>query len=146
MMDLEDLYHDVILDHGKSPRNLRDIGDADGHAEGFNPLCGDRVTVYVKRGDGAIEDISFTGAGCAICMASASMMTQRLKGVTVDKAHDDFKKFTGMLTCEGDAPDLGKLLALGGVRRYPMRVKCATLAWHTLAAALEHNRDPVTTE
>jgi nitrogen fixation NifU-like protein len=147
MMDeLRELYQEVILDHGKHPRNLRKLPDANRHAHGNNPLCGDRVTVYMKIGrDGLIEDVSFEGRGCAISTASASMMTEILKGRTEAEAHRLFEHFHAMCTGdetafaprEDEDPDaFERLLMLSGVRQFPMRVKCATLAWHTMNAAM----------
>jgi nitrogen fixation protein NifU and related proteins len=145
MSDLSDLYQQLILDHGKRPRNLRAIDDADRTAEGYNPLCGDHVTVYVKLLDRTLDDVSFTGAGCAICTASASLMTQAVKGRREADAEAMFEAFHDLLTREtasGNGSqqndiDLGKLEALAGVKKYPIRVKCATLPWHTLHAALQ---------
>lgn len=151
MSDLTDLYQELILDHGKSPRNMRELEHADHQAEGYNPLCGDRVTVFINLDDDTIEDVSFNGSACAICTASASMMTQRIKGESREHVETLFDDFRRMLAGdEDDGTDweqrLGKLSALGGVRRYPMRVKCATLPWHTLKAALDDRGEPVTTE
>ena len=148
MNDLAELYQEIILDHGKRPRNFREIEDADRSAEGFNPLCGDKVRFFVKLHDGTIEDVSFTGAGCAICTATASLLTQHLKGRTVGDAGAAFDLFMQLLTGPEADPDpaLAKLAALAGVRRYPMRVKCATLPWHTIKAALEQADSVVTTE
>jgi nitrogen fixation NifU-like protein len=152
MSDLRELYQEVILDHGKRPRNFRAVEGADRTAEGYNPLCGDKVTVYAKVAGGVIEDLAFQGAGCAISTASASMMTTALKGKTVAEAERLFDRFHGMITGaaakEGGpsaADDLGDLVVLGGVREFPMRVKCASLAWHTLRAAL-HDGGTVSTE
>ncbi|RMH16919.1 MAG: SUF system NifU family Fe-S cluster assembly protein [Acidobacteria bacterium] len=138
MSDLRELYQEVILDHYRKPRNFTVLRDATGEGVGHNPLCGDRVRVWVKIGDeGVIEDVAFQGEGCAISTASASLMTEAVKGKTVDEAEDLFARFQSMLTGDdGEHPDLGKLEALAGVREYPIRVKCATLAWHTLHAAL----------
>ncbi len=147
MSDLSELYREIILDHGKRPRNHRAMDDADRHAEGFNPLCGDRMTVYLKTSGDRIDDMSFTGAGCAICMASASMMTKRMGGATMADAAGVFDDFRDMLVGEDDPSDrLGDLAALAGVRRFPMRVKCATLPWHTMKAALAGDAVAVTTE
>jgi nitrogen fixation NifU-like protein len=150
MSDLRELYQEVILDHGKRPRNFRVLEDADGQAEGFNPLCGDRVTVYVKRRGDVIEDIAFQGAGCAISTASASMMTSRLKGKTTREAEELFTRFQAMITGAANHADgdewLGDLGTLAGVREFPTRVKCASLAWHTLRSALRGDRPRVTTE
>jgi nitrogen fixation NifU-like protein len=150
MSDLRELYQDVILDHGRNPRNHRALDGADFRAEGHNPLCGDRLTVYVKMKGDRIDEVSFEGAGCAISVASASMMTAALRGSTLDEARDKFRAFHDLLTCrldaDADESALGKLVVFSGVGRFPVRVKCATLAWHTLRAALEHRQDPVSTE
>lgn len=150
MPDLRELYQEVILEHSKAPRNYRRLKDAKHHAEGFNPLCGDRLTVYVDLEGDAIRDISFEGSGCAISKASASMMTQSVKGRTkqeVDALFDNFRRLvTGQLNGETGAPDLGKLAAFSGVSEYPVRVKCATLPWHTLRAALHGEHEAVSTE
>ena len=140
MADLRELYQEVIFDHYKRPRNFHRLAGADCFAEGHNPLCGDRITVYLKTRDGVIEDISFEGSGCAISTASASLMTEVLKGRTLADAERLFAGFHAMVTdAEGaSCPDLGKLEVLSGVREFPARVKCATLAWHTLNAALRH--------
>ena len=147
--DLAELYQEMVLDHGKSPRNHRAIESPDRTAEGYNPLCGDQVTVYLAFDGGAISDVSFESTACAICTASSSMMTRALKGKSEAEARAMFASFQTLLTDETVAPDedtLGPLVALGGVRRYPMRVKCATLPWHTLKAALDEASDPTTTE
>jgi nitrogen fixation NifU-like protein len=148
MADLEDLYQEVILDHNKSPRNFRRIENPSHTAEGYNPLCGDQVTVYVRLRDGRIEDISFQGSGCAISKASASMMTAELKGKPESGAVELFDKVHRMLTGEGaeGAQGLGKLAVLSGVCKFPARVKCASLAWHTLNSALQGGRDVTSTE
>jgi nitrogen fixation protein NifU and related proteins len=146
--ELRELYQEVILDHSKHPRNLRAIEDAR-HAEGNNPLCGDIATIYVKLKGDVIEDASFVGRGCSISTASASMMTESLKGKTRKEAEALFQKFHRMLTEDGSDPDrqsLGKLVVFSGVREFPVRVKCATLAWHTLRAALENLPEVATTE
>ena len=136
-----DLYQRVILDHNKNPKNFREISGATHSCEGFNPLCGDRLTVYLMVGDsGAIEDVSFIGQGCAISKSSASMMTAHLKGKTVEEANVIFEEFTKMsrgdLNPETDKNHLGKLSIFEGVREYPSRTKCATLSWHTMKSAL----------
>jgi len=149
MTDLRDLYQELILDHYKRPRNRRRMEPVDRHAEGYNPLCGDRINVYLKMTDGVVRDVSFEGSGCAISTASASLMTEALKGKTVEETRDLFSRFHRLLTTEQSAnqePDLGKLEAFAGVRQFPVRVKCATLAWHTLKAALEQQHETVTTE
>lgn len=150
MSDLRDLYQEVILDHGQKPRNFRAIEGSTADAEGVNPLCGDRVHVYVtKRGD-TLEDVAFTGDGCAISKASASLMTQGVKGRTTGEFERLFEEFHGLVTgrpgADAGSATLGKLAAFGGVAEFPVRVKCASLAWHTLRAALAGRPDPVTTE
>jgi nitrogen fixation NifU-like protein len=146
--DLRDLYQEVIFDHYKRPRNNRALEEANHHAVGHNPLCGDKVTIYVKVDDGVIEDVAFEGSGCAIATASASMMTEALKGRKLEDVEKLFHGFHDMVTSPPDstAPPLGKLDALRGVREFPARVKCATLAWHTLQAALRAQEHPVSTE
>jgi len=145
--DLRDLYQQVIMDHNKKPRNFRDIEDADHVAHGNNPLCGDALVVYVKLNDDVIEDVSFQGSGCAISVASASLMTEALKGKTIAEADEIYKQVHAQMTGETmDLSGLGKLEVLGGVREFPARVKCATLSWHTMHSALEDNDDSVTTE
>lgn len=145
--ELEDLYQQVILDHNKRPHNFRAIANGQ-QAEGYNPLCGDRVTVYVQVKDGRIADVSFQGSGCAISKASASMMTDSVKGKTLAEAEALLERFQRMITGAADEPaeDLGKLSALAGVRQFPMRVKCASLAWHTLRAAAAAPGEVVSTE
>ena len=148
--ELRDLYQDVIIDHGKRPRNFRTLADASCTAEGFNPLCGDQLRIYIKLADGVIEDIAFQGAGCAISQASASLMTLAVKGKTPQEAQALFVRVHTLLT-EGPnarvtAAELGKLAVLSGVWEFPVRVKCATLAWHTLRSALEGDHSPVSTE
>jgi nitrogen fixation NifU-like protein len=137
--DLNDLYQEVILDHNRNPRNFRALPDANRRAEGDNPLCGDHFTVFLKLDNDLIRDVSFQGAGCAISKASASMMTEHLKGKTVAQARDCFARFQRMLAAgqAGEEKALGSLCALGGVHKFPMRVKCAILSWHALLAALE---------
>jgi nitrogen fixation NifU-like protein len=149
MSDLTDLYQEVILDHNRRPRNFRTIDEATRKQEGYNPLCGDRLTLYVKLEGDVIEDLAFQGVGCAISKASASLMTDALKGKTVDEARAMFERFHDMVMSAPDAPtpDLGKLSVFAGVREFPTRVKCASLAWHTLKAAVsEENGAPVSTE
>lgn len=144
--DLQDLYQQVILDHGRKPRNFRENPDASNKADGYNPLCGDQVTVFCKINGDRIEDVSFVGKGCAICTASASMMTQTLKAKTVSEARELFETFHEMVTADVESGSgLGKLGVFAGVRKYPMRVKCATLPWHTLQSSLTEG-DTVTTE
>lgn len=136
-MDLQNLYQELIIDHGTEPRNHHALNNCSHDAEGFNPLCGDKIHVYVLVEDQKISDISFVSKGCAISTASASIMTEVLKGKTVTEAIHLFQEFQHLLTSDDPAPDsLGKLAALSGVRQYPSRVKCATLAWHTLKDAL----------
>ena len=149
MSELSDLYQEVILDHNRRPRNFRVIDQASRQQEGYNPLCGDRLTLYVTLDGDRISDLAFQGSGCAISKASASLMTETLKGKTVAEARELFEKFHDMVTSSPDteAEDLGKLSVLSGVREYPTRVKCASLAWHTLKAAVSGETDgPVTTE
>jgi len=150
MSDLRDLYQEVIFDHNRNPRNFGRLDEANRQAEGFNPLCGDELCLYmVVDGDGVITDITFEGRGCAISKASASIMTETLKGKSEDEAQAYFKSFHAMATGEGELaalPDAEKLEVLGGVREYPTRVKCATLAWHTAHAALARETTPVSTE
>lgn len=147
-MDLKELYRDVILDHNRHPRNFGKLDPADAHAEGHNPLCGDRLSLALRMNGDRIEDVRFEGKGCAISTASASLMTEAVKGkdrATVGKLFQDVHT---LLTQDGaTAPaQLGKLAALAGVREFPMRVKCATLCWHTLNAALNRSEAPVSTE
>jgi nitrogen fixation NifU-like protein len=143
MEDLRELYQEVILDHSKRPRHFREMAEANHHADGHNPLCGDRITVYLRVEDDVIEDVSFQGAGCSISTASASMMTDALKGRTVSEARALFDRFHDLVTsdpshaAENAAPELGKLAVFSGVCEFPMRVKCASLSWHTMKAALE---------
>ena len=150
MTDLRELYQEVIIDHGRHPRNFGVCQDANRHKEGFNPLCGDKITVHVLEKNGVVENLSFEGAGCAISMASASLMTESLKGKTIQEVDKIFSEFHEVVTHK-DTPEelkdkLGKLAVLAGVAEFPVRVKCATLAWHTLNAALHNNPDKVTTE
>ncbi|HEX6972939.1 MAG TPA: SUF system NifU family Fe-S cluster assembly protein [Vicinamibacterales bacterium] len=139
MSDLSDLYQEVILDHNKRPRNFHELERPSHKAEGYNPLCGDRLNVFVKVEDNVITDVAFMGSGCAISKASASLMTDAVKGRTVDEARALFERFHRMVTTPPDkgVEDMGKLSVLAGVREFPVRVKCASLAWHTLKAALE---------
>jgi len=151
MSDLRELYQEIILDHNRRPRNYRCPADANREAHGDNPLCGDRVTVYLTLQDGVVKDVGFQGRGCAISMASASLMTELLKGKTEAEARALFRRFHGTITGkavpeEQDDPEADKLAVLSGVREYPMRVKCATLSWHTLLAALDRENRPVSTE
>jgi nitrogen fixation NifU-like protein len=148
MADLRDLYQEVILEHSKAPRNYRVLAPPSTQAEGFNPLCGDRCTVYLSLKGDVIEDISFQGSGCAISRASASMMTQSLKGKTTHEAEQLYEQFHSMVTGATNAhsEQIGKLAVFAGVSEFPARVKCATLAWHTFKAALHNEREPITTE
>lgn len=149
MADLRELYQELILEHSKTPRNFRALLDADRSIEGFNPLCGDHFTIYLKLDGEVIKDISFQGAGCAISKSSASVMTQVLKGKTRAQAEALFQKFHGMVTGEAkdvDLEALGKLAVFSGVSEFPVRVKCATLAWHAMHAALEGKQEAITTE
>ena len=141
-MDLRELYQEVILDHSKRPRNFRELPGANRSAEGYNPLCGDRATVYLLVEDDVVRDVSFEGAGCSISTASASMMTDALKGRTTAEARALFESFHELVTADPSrsataGAELGKLAVFAGVHEFPMRVKCASLAWHTLKAALE---------
>ena len=147
MFDLKDLYQEIIVDHNRAPRNFREIENADITAEGYNPLCGDKLTVYAKMVAGVISDVSFQGEGCAISVASASLMTDQLMGKTEAEAKNIFETFHELVTdreSEIDLEKVGKLGALAGVREFPARVKCATLCWHTLNTALDdhdHGKD-----
>ncbi len=143
---LRDLYQEVILDHNRRPRNFGALPSSNHQAEGYNPLCGDKVTVFLDMEGGRIQNVSFQGAGCAISTASASLMTEALKGKTAEEARKLFQEFQGLVTKGQDSEDLGKLAVFAGVREFPMRVKCATLAWHTLLAALNDKSQPVSTE
>ncbi len=150
MGDLRDLYQEVILDHTKSPRNFGRLETPSHRAEGHNPLCGDHLTLTLEIADECVREVLFEGAGCSISTASASLMTQMVKGKTTSEANELFKKFHAVVTSsmdtEVDIAELGKLAALAGVRKFPMRVKCASLAWHTLQAAIRGDKDFVTTE
>ena len=149
MTDLQDLYQELILDHGRRPRNLKALEGASGTAEGYNPLCGDKVKIYVKMDDEVVKDITFEGAGCAISTASASIMTETLKGKTRAEAEELFHTFHDLVTgqqAQLDAPELGKLAVFSGVSEFPIRVKCATLAWHTLRAAINGEGEVISTE
>lgn len=150
MSNLRDLYQEVIVDHSRRPRNFNKMLTADRTAEGFNPLCGDRLTLYLQIANGVIHDVCFEGSGCAISTASASLMTEQLKGKTEEEAEALFRDFHHLLTQESgtglEEARLGKLSVLSGVREYPSRVKCATLAWHTLQAALKDEKNPISTE
>ncbi|MFH1680074.1 MAG: Fe-S cluster assembly sulfur transfer protein SufU [Candidatus Eisenbacteria bacterium] len=152
MSDLRDLYQDVILDHSRSPRNRGRLENANRKAEGYNPLCGDRFTIYLLVENGVVRDVRFEGTGCAIAVASASLMTEELIGKSETEAEARFKRFHALLTGDpssregrGDS-ELGKLAVFSGVREFPVRVKCATLPWHAFEAALRERNEPVTTE
>ena len=147
MLDMRALYEEIILDHNRHPRNFqKNPAGSTHHAHGFNPVCGDDFSIHLMVEDGVIRDIGFEGAGCAISTASASLMTEALKGKTVEQAQALFRSMHDLLTREDPAQDVGKLAVLGGVRDHPERIKCATLAWHTLHAALEHKQETVCTE
>lgn len=150
MSDLDELYQDVLKDHSKSPRNFRAMADANRQADGHNRLCGDKLRLYVKLDGDVITDVSFQGDGCAVSKASASLMTETLKGKKIADAEKLYGRFHDVLTGppdeEPDMSDLGKLVVFHGVRKFPVRVKCATLAWHTLQAALKNDHQPVSTE
>ena len=149
MSDLRDLYQEVILDHNRHPRNFGELDGADRHADGDNPLCGDRLAVYVNLDGETITDVSFLGSGCAISKASASLMTDAVKGRTLGEARRLSEQFLALVTGDDAAVDaalVGKLAVLAGVRDFPTRVKCASLAWHTLRAAVEDRHEVVTTE
>lgn len=148
--ELRELYQQVILDHNKSPRNFKVIENANHYSEGYNPLCGDRIDIYLDVENGIVKDISFQGKGCAISKASASLMSSMVKGKPVEEAEKLFAKFhdliTGKLGDNQDTEELGKLAVFAGVRDFPARVKCASLAWHTMINALKEEKDIVTTE
>jgi len=150
MNELDELYREVVLDHGNRPRNFREIENADHQAEGFNPLCGDRITLYLRHDGDTIAEAAIQGSGCAISTASASLLTEVLAGKTDTEARELFAKFHAMLTADpsdrSQPEGLGKLAALSGVRQFPSRVKCATLAWHTLIQALDGESSPTSTE
>jgi len=150
MSDLRDLYQEMILGHSKSPHNRRAMPGASRTAQGFNPLCGDKVTLYVQLAGDRIEDVSFEGSGCAISTASASLLTETLKGKTIAEADALFEEFHDLVTGKRQPnkahDDLGKLKVFSGVAEFPMRVKCATLVWHTLRSALAGAQEPVSTE
>jgi nitrogen fixation NifU-like protein len=147
MPELRDLYEEVILDHNRNPRNyLVTPEGANRHAHGFNPVCNDEITIHLKVDDGVITDAGFEGAGCAISTASASLMTESIRGKSVEEVQTLFRNMHNLLTQEGAAGDVGKLEVLAGVHEYPMRIKCATLPWHTLRAALKGEAGTVSTE
>jgi nitrogen fixation NifU-like protein len=148
--ELRELYQQVILDHNKSPRNFKKLENANYTAEGYNPLCGDKITLYLFVENGIVKDVGFQGSGCAISKASASLMSSTVKGKTKEEAEEIFAKFhdlvTGKLTDDASIEELGKLAVFAGVRDFPARVKCASLAWHTLISALKHEQHIVSTE
>jgi len=149
MSGLSDLYQEILLEHNSKPRNFRKVDEPSRTAEGFNPLCGDQITLYLKLADGVIEDVGFQGTGCAISRASASMMTQSIKGKSLAEADEIFEAFHQMITepdAEIDYEALGDLETLAGVNEYPTRIKCAILAWHTMRSALADGDAPVSTE
>lgn len=150
MSDLRELYQDLIIDHSKRPRNFRVLEQADRKSEGYNPLCGDKVAVFLELEDDRVKNISFQGAGCAISTASASVMTECIKGKTLAEAEALFETFHNLITGKPPATngtfELGKLAVFSGVSEFPARVKCAALAWHTLHAAMQGQGDPVSTE
>lgn len=146
MNELRDLYQETIFDHYKRPRNFHALSNANHHAEGFNPLCGDHMTLFLRVEDDVIRDVAFEGEGCAISMASASLMTEHIKGKPVSEVEKLFGRFHDMVTDARAAESMGKLEALSGVHEFPARIKCATLAWHALRAALQDKTEPVSTE
>ena len=148
MSDLRDLYQQVIIDHGRKPRNFGRLANANHVKEGYNPLCGDRLIIYLYEEDGLIREVSFEGSGCAISMASASLMTDALTGKTISEAELLFDYFHDLVTGANKTTEdkLGKLAVLAGVSEYPMRVKCATLCWHTMLAAINDSKELVSTE
>ncbi len=148
MDELQELYQQIVLEHYRNPRNYGELSEATHRAEGYNPLCGDRLEVMLRVREGTIEDIRFRGSGCAISQASASVMTTLVRGKSVAEAEELFERFHELVTGTGavDLEQLGALAAFAGVREFPARVKCATLAWHTLRAALQQRQEPVTTE
>jgi len=143
---IEELYQSIILDHNRRPQNFRAMADATAHADGANPMCGDQLTVWLKLDGTRVADVSFQGIGCAISKASASLMTQAVKGKSRAEADALFEKFHALVTGRGSGDDLGALKALSGVSRFPLRVKCASLAWHAMKAALQGDAERVTTE
>jgi nitrogen fixation NifU-like protein len=150
--ELRELYQEVILDHSKRPRNFGPLPNASAQSSGYNPLCGDEATIYVRVEDGVVKEVRFEGQGCSISTASASMMTDAVKGKTLEQVEQLFESFHSLITAAPDAadddarPELGKLAVFSGVCEFPVRVKCASLPWHTLRAALEGKDEPVTTE
>lgn len=146
MSDLRNLYQDMIIDHGRHPRNFGELQNANRRKEGFNPLCGDKIILYIREQNGVLEEIFFEGSGCAISMASASLLTETLKGKTMEESETLFNLFHRLVTEGQQDEKLGKLTVLGGVSEYPSRVKCAILAWHTLKAILINDEKKVSTE
>ena len=150
MDDLRDLYQEVILDHNKNPKNYHAMDDATHRAEGHNPLCGDQVEIFIKVEDNKVVDISFQGHGCAISKAASSVMTTLLKGKTLQEVHETFDKYQHLITADMNEPvdidEFGQLAVFAGVREFPMRVKCASLSWHTLISALDNDNEIATTE
>lgn len=148
MSEMQDLYREIILDHNREPRNFGELADADRVIDGVNPLCGDKMTLYLKLDGDTVSDIKFKGSGCAISVASSSLMTERIKGTSVADSLALYDEVHAMLTGARDEPDesMAKLAALAGVREFPSRVKCASLAWHALKAALTDSEEAVTTE
>jgi len=148
MFDIKDLYQEIIVDHNRSPRNFGKLDDADKTLEGFNPLCGDKLILYLKTDGQKINDIAFDGSGCAISVASASLMTDAMKGKSLAEAETLFNEFHNLITTDDDfdTEHLGKLVALAGVKDFPARVKCASLCWHTLHSAIQGDGTPVSTE
>ena len=149
MSELRELYQQLIIDHARSPRNFKKLDTANHIKEGFNPLCGDKLTLYLYERDGLIHEVGFTGSGCAISMASTSLMTEILQGKTWEEAEQIFENFHDLVTkgnCDDKAVEIGKLVALSGVYEFPSRVKCATLSWHAMMALLNNEKGVVTTE
>lgn len=147
MNNLRDLYQEVIIDHGRHPRNCHALQNANCQGQGYNPLCGDQITFYLQINDGVVSDASFEGTGCAISIASASLMSEHIKGKTIAEIEQLFQSFHQLLVENQESViDLGKLTVLSGVKAFPMRVKCATLAWHAMLAALHQETKPVSTE
>jgi len=148
MFDIKDLYQEVIVDHNRSPRNFGKLEDANRTLEGYNPLCGDKLTLYIKTDGDKINEIAFDGSGCAISVASASLMTDAMKGKTLQEAESLFNQFHSLITTDDDVDmdQLGKLAALAGVKAYPARVKCASLCWHTMHSVIQGDDAPVHTE
>ncbi len=150
MSELRDLYQETILDHGRSPRHFQVLDDADRTADGYNPLCGDKIKVFLRTKDGRIEEAAFQGSGCAISMAAASLMTHAIRGASREELEETFRVFQDMVTGKIDeaaaAARLGKLVVFAGVSKFPVRIKCATLAWHTARAAMAQIEEPVSTE